>query len=187
MFRRSRSVAVAPSVPGVPGVSGAAGAPKASAAMDIPSIIRKSVRMYRDNILVTCEGRSQTYAQMWDRACRLANALTTLGLVPGDRVAMLADNQVEFFEQSVAIAIAGLVRCPMYALNTAPTHAHMLDLVGAKAIIVQDKYAAEVAGVRHQVPTLAHLIVSGTRPTGAGRLDYEPSSPARPTPTPTSR
>jgi acyl-CoA synthetase (AMP-forming)/AMP-acid ligase II len=86
---------------------------------------------------------------------------------------MLADNQVEFFEQSVAIAIAGLVRCPMYALNTAPTHAHMLDLVGAKAIIVQDKYAAEVAGVRHQVPTLAHVIVSGTRPTGADRLDYE--------------
>jgi acyl-CoA synthetase (AMP-forming)/AMP-acid ligase II len=140
--------------------------------MDIPSIIRKSCRTYRDNVLVTCEGRNQTYGQMWRRACRLANALLGLGLVPGDRVAMLADNQVEFFEQSVALAIAGLVRCPMYALNTAPTHAHMLELVGAKACIVQDKYAADLAAVRHQAPSVAHLIVSGSF-AAAGLIDYE--------------
>jgi hypothetical protein len=43
--------------------------------MDFPAILRKSCRMYRDNVVVTFAGRNQTYAQLWDRLCRLANAL----------------------------------------------------------------------------------------------------------------
>jgi acyl-CoA synthetase (AMP-forming)/AMP-acid ligase II len=141
--------------------------------MDVASILRKSCLMYRDNVAVTFEGRIQTYAQMWERACRLANALSDLGLFPGDRVAVLADNQLEFVEQAAGIAMAGLVRCPMYALNPASSHAHMLDNVGASACIVQDRYAADLAGVRDQVPTLKHLIVTGDEAAGAG-LSYEP-------------
>ena len=137
--------------------------------MDVASILRKNCRMYRDSVAVTFEGRSQTYAQLWERACRLANALAELGLSPGDRVAVLADNQLESVEQAAGIALAGLVRCPMYALNPASTHAYMLDNVGASACIVQHTYAADLAGVRDQVPTLKHLIV-----TGEQRLVAEP-------------
>ena len=141
--------------------------------MDVASILRKSCRMYRDSVAVTFEGRSQTYAQLWERACRLANALADLGLSPGDRVAVLADNQLESVEQAAGIALAGLVRCPMYALNPASTHAYMLDNVGASACIVQHTYAADLAGVRDQVPTLKHLIITGEETPGAG-LSYEP-------------
>ena len=141
--------------------------------MDIPSILRKSCQMYAGNIAVTFEGRRQSYAQLWERACRLANALSGLGLSPGDRVAILADNQLECLEQAAGLALAGLVRCPMYVLNTASTHAHMLENVGARACIVQDKYAADLAGLRDQVPGLKHLIVVGDDAAGPDLLGYE--------------
>jgi acyl-CoA synthetase (AMP-forming)/AMP-acid ligase II len=152
--------------------------------MDFASLLRKSCLMYADNVAVSFEGQSQTYAQLWDRACRLATALLAVGLEPGNRVAVLADNQLECIEQAAALALAGLVRCPMYAMNTASAHAYMLRRVGAAACIVQDKYAGDLAAIRDQVPSLRHLIVIGNG-AGGGVLSYEaliaaarPSEPA---------
>src|SRR6476661_7567849 len=126
--------------------------------MDFRAILAKSCLMYRDNIAVTFEGRHQTYAELGERASRLANALAELGLRPGDRVAMLGDNSLEFIEQAAGIALAGMVRTPMYTMNTAATHAHTLNLVGASACIVQERYAADIDSVRDQVPSLKHVI-----------------------------
>jgi acyl-CoA synthetase (AMP-forming)/AMP-acid ligase II len=141
--------------------------------MNFGSILRRSCVMFRDNVAVTCGDRQQTYAELGERACRLANALAELGLEPGDRVAVLADNQLETFEQAAAIAAAGLVRAPMYVTNTASTHACMLNLVGARACIVAGKYAADIEKVRDDVPSLQHVIVLDGATGGADELDYE--------------
>ena len=140
--------------------------------MDFPGLFAKCLLMYRGNVAVTFEGQHQTYAELGDRASRLGNALADLGLAPGDRVAVLGDNNLEFIEQAVGIALAGMVRCPMYTQNVASTHAYMLNTVGARAIIVQDKYAADIESVREQVPTLEHVIVMGGS-GGPGQLLYE--------------
>jgi len=71
--------------------------------MNFPSILRKSCLMYRDNVAITFGDRRQTYAELGDRACRLANALSDLGLRPGDRVAVLADNQLETRRRNVEL------------------------------------------------------------------------------------
>ena len=139
--------------------------------MNFSSILRKSCLMYRDNVAITFGDRRQTYAELGDRACRLANALSDLGLRPGDRVAVLADNQLETLEQAAAIAVAGMVRAPMYTMNTASTHAYMLNLVGARACIVQGKYAADIEKVRDEVPSLEHVIVIENG--GSDKLEYE--------------
>jgi acyl-CoA synthetase (AMP-forming)/AMP-acid ligase II len=151
--------------------------------VDLAALLEKTCTLHRDNIAVTCGGRSQTYGQLWERACRLANALLGQGLRPGDRVAVLADNQLEFFEQTTALAIAGLVRCPMYTQNKPDVHAHMLDTVSAAACLVQDTYAADLAGVRDQLPGLKTVVVVGEADVG-DTLDYEQlietASPERP-------
>lgn len=141
--------------------------------MNFASILAKSCLMYRDNVAATFEGRHQTYAELGERANRLANALADLGLEPGDRVAVLGDNNLEFIEQAAGIALAGMVRSPMYAMNTAATHAHMLNLVSARVCIVEQKYAAEIESVRNEVPSLNHVIVMGGETGGSDKLDYE--------------
>ncbi|HTP73610.1 MAG TPA: AMP-binding protein, partial [Burkholderiaceae bacterium] len=57
--------------------------------------------------------RSLSYAAWNERASALANGLLGLGLVKGDRVALLAYNAVEWLEIYVALARAGLVAVPI--------------------------------------------------------------------------
>jgi acyl-CoA synthetase (AMP-forming)/AMP-acid ligase II len=142
-------------------------------AMDFPSLLRKSCRMYRDNIVATFEGSHQTYAQLMERSCRLANALAGLGLRPGDRVALLSDNRLESVEHMTGLAMANVVRAPLYAQNPAPVHAYMLNLIGASACIVDGRYAGLLLGVRDQVDSLKHVIVMDEVPPGSGALSYE--------------
>ncbi|MEK6443925.1 class I adenylate-forming enzyme family protein [Pseudonocardia sp. T1-2H] len=139
--------------------------------MDFGSILRKSCRVYQHNVAVTFEQQHQTYAQLWERACRLANALRDLGLEPGDRVAVLGDNQLETIEQAAGLALAGLVRCPMYVQNPPESHVHCLNDVGARACLVQKAYVPDVVAIRDRVPDLKHLIGVGS--TEGVDLNYE--------------
>src|SRR5687768_17263817 len=81
--------------------------------------------------------RTITYRQWDERSCRLANALRGIGLVKGDRVAILAYNCLEWLEIYVAIAKAGLVAVPVNFRLAAPEILYILDDADARALIVQ--------------------------------------------------
>lgn len=82
------------------------------------------------------DGRTQTFDELYDRSCRLANALLAAGLSPGDRVAILGDNSIRSIEQIAAIAIGNLVRCPLFAGAAAEAQVNALNDVAAKVLIV---------------------------------------------------
>jgi acyl-CoA synthetase (AMP-forming)/AMP-acid ligase II/ABC-type branched-subunit amino acid transport system permease subunit len=141
--------------------------------MDFPSLLRKSCRMHRDNRVATFEGHHQTYGQLWERSCRLANALHSLGVQPGDRVALLGDNRLESVELVTGLALGNFVRVMLYTQNTASVQAYALDLVGATACIVDEKYAGDVLAIAGQVSSLKHVVVIGTPSLGSGAHSYE--------------
>ena len=53
--------------------------------------------------------RETTWQQAADNTRRIANALLSLDLVPGDKVAILAKNSAEWLLADMAIAMAGLI------------------------------------------------------------------------------
>jgi acyl-CoA synthetase (AMP-forming)/AMP-acid ligase II len=55
----------------------------------IADLVRRSCQTHAANIAVADGTTSLTYGDVWDRSVRLVNALSSLGLVPGDRVATL--------------------------------------------------------------------------------------------------
>jgi acyl-CoA synthetase (AMP-forming)/AMP-acid ligase II len=81
--------------------------------------------------------RSLTFAEWDERASRLANALLGLGLAPGDRVALLAYNRVEWLEIYVALARVGLVAVPVNFRLLAPEVRYIVEHCEARAAIVQ--------------------------------------------------
>jgi acyl-CoA synthetase (AMP-forming)/AMP-acid ligase II len=140
--------------------------------MDPATIVRRAAVMYRDNVAVRLEGRNQTYGEMFGRACRLANALRRFGAAPGDRVATLGDNAFESIEQAAACALGNLPRATLYTYQSAATNRYLLELTGARALIVQSKYAAEILPLLEGLRDLrAVLVYNGAVPSGA--LDYE--------------
>ena len=96
--------------------------------------------------------RSLSYAEWNERASALANALLGLGLVKGDRVALLAYNSIEWLEIYVALARAGLVAVPINFRLAGPEIAYIVEHSEARAFIVQDDLRVVVDGIRAQLP-----------------------------------
>ena len=86
--------------------------------LTIPTILRRAESMFGHKQVVTrLPDRSivrRPYAQVIDRAKRLAVALTELGVRPGDRVATLGWNTQQHLEAYLAIPSAGAV---LHTLN----------------------------------------------------------------------
>ena len=96
--------------------------------------------------------RSLSYAQWHERATRLAQALAALGLQPGDRVALLAYNRLEWMEIYAALARAALVAVPVNFRLAGPEIAYIVQHSQARAIIVQEALRQVVDAVRDELP-----------------------------------
>ncbi|MDE2371531.1 MAG: AMP-binding protein [Burkholderiales bacterium] len=119
--------------------------------------------------------RALTYAQWHERASRLAQALLAQGLAPGDRVALLAYNCVEWLEMYAALARAGLVAVPINFRLTAPEIAYIAGHSEARAFIVQHELIDRVEPIRAELPAMAETgwIHFGDGAAPAGWQAYE--------------
>ena len=77
-----------------------------------------------------------TWRQVDEDARKVANGLKSLGLSPGDRVAIFAKNSAEWFIADWAIMMAGMVSVPIYATAGESTLQYIVDHSEAKAIFV---------------------------------------------------
>jgi long-chain acyl-CoA synthetase len=73
---------------------------------------RNAARYGDKPAFVMPDGRSRSFADMYERATRLGNALVARGLKPGDRVGILSRNRVEYVE-GYGVSAAGLIALPL--------------------------------------------------------------------------
>ena len=79
------------------------------------------------------------------RILALAAALVELGLKPGERVILAAENRPEWLISDVAIMAAGGVTVPTYTTNSEADHAYVIEDCGAVAAIVSGGAVARAA------------------------------------------
>lgn len=145
-----------------------------------------------DREALVCGDRRLTYAQLEERANRLANHLSGLGLGPGDLVGCYLTNGTEYIETLIA---AFKIRAAAVNINyryEADELLYLLNDSQVKVLVCNEEFVERVAAVAERAPHLAHVLVVGAegRPTGkdlAGLpdgADYEAalagSSPERP-------
>ena len=117
--------------------------------------------------------RSLSYRAWDERASRLANALLGIGLRPGDRVALLGWNAIEWLELYVALARARLVAVPVNFRLKGPEVAYIVQHCEARAVVAQDDLCEVVDGVRGDLPVEAGRFVRFGRGQAVGWRDYE--------------
>jgi len=117
---------------------------------------------------------SQSWRDVADQVCLLAQALRGLGLNPGDRVMLVSENRPEWCMADIAIMAAGLVTVPTYTTNTVRDHLHILENSGARAIIVSDaKLAQPLLAAALTAPCAEHVIgMEPLRQQQAGTLHF---------------
>ena len=140
--------------------------------MELSNLIRERASAHGDRAAVICDGQTQTYGTLFERGCRLANALVALGVRRGEVVATLGDNSPETLEQWCGIALGGFVRGSLYTHNPPETNTYLLNLIEAKALVVQRSSYDALAPHLEQVASLRHVLVFDGETADEG-ADYE--------------
>ncbi|MFN7993113.1 MAG: acyl--CoA ligase family protein [Bryobacteraceae bacterium] len=120
--------------------------------------LARSAWVYGDRTAVVDGERRYTYAEFNERVHRQADAFARLGVVPGDRVAVLAPNTAAALEAQFGVILAGGV---LVMLNTRLQAAELVWILNhceARVLIVDPQLAPVLDKVRGELPHLAQLI-----------------------------
>jgi long-chain acyl-CoA synthetase len=116
--------------------------------LSLASVLEESALRRRDKVAVK-EGppahRCATYGELWSSALRRAGALREAGVQPGDRVALLGLNTIDFVTAYYGILARGAVVVPVAPMLVADEIAFLLEDSGAKVALVADDLEPVVA------------------------------------------
>jgi long-chain acyl-CoA synthetase len=113
------------------------------------------------SVALISRGQPTTYGELRQQVAALRGGLAGLGLVPGDRLALLAGNNWYFVVAYLAALGAGLVVVPMNPQAPAPEQADELARTRAKAVVVTPAAASAFASIdRSGLPALEAVIES---------------------------
>ena len=114
---------------------------------------------------VVVEGRAYSYAELLDRALRLAGALRERGVQRGDRVAIYMDNTWPCVVAIFAVLLAGGAFMVVNPLTKSDKLGYMLDDSGARVLLSDGHIAQEFLPLLATRPAL-RVIASGKLPAG---------------------
>ncbi|MGY8963404.1 MAG: acyl-CoA synthetase [Rhodospirillales bacterium] len=100
------------------------------------SFLRRAAEVYPDRVAVVHGPVRYTYAELYQRCRRLASALTNLGIVAGDTVAVLAPNIPAHLEAHFGVPMTGAVLNTINTRLDASAIAFILDHGEAKVLLV---------------------------------------------------
>ena len=155
--------------------------------MQVDDFLASSAERSGAKTAVIAGERRMTYAELDERANRLAHLLRDYGVAPGDRVAVLLENSLES-----TVSVFGILREGAAFVVINPTTkpdklVFMLNDCAAAALLVDAKFAEAMEAASREVPSLKVVGAwGGASPDAAGDrcdLDRElvgfPSAPPR--------
>ena len=105
--------------------------------------------------------RTLTYRDIAERAHAFAAFLQNeLGYKPGDRLALMMPNILQYPICLYGCMLAGVVAVNVNPLYTTRELEHQLNDSGVRGIVLAENFTRSVAGVRPQVPSLRDIIVT---------------------------
>jgi len=117
---------------------------------------------------IICGEQRLSYAEFGRRVDQVAGGLAARGIGPGDRVALLLGNRVEFVLTVYAALRLGAIAVPMGTRLQTPEIAYILDHAGAKVLVFEPDLASRLPPAA-ETPGLEHRFAPGG---AAGAEDF---------------
>ena len=144
---------------------------------NLADLFEHAVDHFADRDYLVCEGKRRTFAEMEDRANRLAHHLADHGVGAGDHVGIYAYNSVEWVETLWAVFKLRAVWVNINYRYVEEELAYLFDNADLKALVYQREFAPRVRGVLDRLPMLTHSVViedsSGADLGGLDSVEYE--------------
>lgn len=107
-----------------------------------------------EKIALQFEGQAVSYAELGQRALKIAHGLAAHGIKAQDRVAYLGKNTLAYLEYFLGAIRAGAVTVPVNWRLAEPEVAYVLDNAHAQLLLVEPQFEALAARVAPHVPRL---------------------------------
>jgi fatty-acyl-CoA synthase len=133
--------------------------------LTITSLYRRGRDIFGQSEVVTFEGESSrraSFAQVSERAEKLAAALSRLGIRAGDRVATLSWNNQEHQEAYLAVPSMGAVLHTLNLRLPPEQLAWIVNHAEDRAIIVDGALVPALAKIKDQLGGVEHIVVTGS-------------------------
>jgi long-chain acyl-CoA synthetase len=104
-------------------------------------MIEETFKKYKEKPAFSCMGKTLTYKQIDEQSNHFAAYLHSRGLEPGDRIALMMPNMLQY-----PIALFGALRAGLVVVNTNPLYTpremkHQFVDSGTKAIVICENFA----------------------------------------------
>jgi long-chain acyl-CoA synthetase len=112
-----------------------------------------------------------SWAEIAAASRRVRSGLLALGLKPGDRVAILAENCPRWVIVDLAVLGMGAVVVPLYPTSSAEEIEHVLGDAGVRAIAIHGETSfKKVAGVARRLPELETIVTMDVTAPAAAQV-----------------
>jgi long-chain acyl-CoA synthetase len=135
----------------------------------LPASLSAAAARYPNRAAIRFFGRTVTYRELDELANRFANALISLGVQKGDRVALLMPNCPQMVIAYYGGLRAGAVLVPTSPLYVESELEHQLADAEASVIVCLSALFEKVQAVRPRLPAVQHVLVTNIKdffPTG---------------------
>lgn len=126
--------------------------------------LRYAEEQYPFRTAVVCGDLRFTYAQFAERAGRLAGALRSAGVKPGDRIAFLSMNCHRLLEAYYGVLDAGAILLPLNIRLAPHELAFILNDAGAKLLFLEKDFLGSVDSFRQDAPTIESFYLLDAAP-----------------------
>ena len=116
-----------------------------------------------------------TFQEIHDAACRMGNALKSLGVKKGDRVFVFLPRVPELYIATIAIARLGAIAGPLFSAFGPDALRDRLQDSEAKIVITNPALKEKLDTIKKDLPDLEHVIVVGadSKKLAKGELSYD--------------
>ena len=123
-----------------------------------PDYIRRHAFQTPDKIATHFEGRDFTWQNFHDRIHAMAQALSDLGVQPGERVAFLGQNSHWMIEMYFAPCIIGAIMVPVNYRLSLDEHVQLLEDCTPRVLVVDRHFQDRAAALMARCSSLGTLI-----------------------------
>ncbi len=129
--------------------------------MQLTQGIHRAARISPDKAALVSLERTVSWAEFRDRVARQAAGFRELGVAPGERIAMLADNSDRYVEYYFATLWAGAVMVPVNTRWSTLEIAACLSDSAAVMLLVDVAHCGLAEELRERCPALRQVLLAG--------------------------
>jgi long-chain acyl-CoA synthetase len=133
------------------------------ATLTVPARVRRRAQETPDRVAMRTKllgiWQEITWREYWEQVELVAHGLVALGVAPGDRVAIHADNRPEWLYTDVACGAIRAISVGLYPTNPPAEVAYLLADSGATVLVAEDQEQVDKAlQVKDDLPELRRIV-----------------------------